>query len=53
MTEKPLPDFILRPRLAKRWSEASDQSELARERAAIKRAQARAAAKAREVIEQN
>lgn len=45
MTDNTLPDFILRPRIPRRWSEAADQSDIARERAAIKRVQARAAAK--------
>lgn len=50
MTDNPLPDFIANPRLARRWSEASDQSEIARERAMQKRAQARAAAKYEEEL---
>ncbi len=53
MQDRPIPDFILRPRMPSRWSEAADQSEIAKEKAAAKRAQARAAAKAREAAEQN
>lgn len=48
-----IPDFILRPRVARRWSVSADQSEIARERAMQKRAQARAAAKYEEATEKN